>query len=79
MARHGLTRVAFKGDRAIVVAGPIPPTVAVQGLTEEVTSVTAVDSPLTRRHIQKQANKPPLFIAGATPQAEPAAPVQEEK
>lgn len=77
MAKHGLTRVAFRGDRTIIIAGDIPPTVAVRGLVEEVTEVTPVETPQTKLHLQKQANKPPRFTA-FKPQADEQ-PKEKEK
>lgn len=73
MAIHGLTRVRFEGDKAIIVAGPVPPDLAVRGLTETLAEAEPVHTPMTPvRHIPKTPNKPPRFVAPA-----PAAPVKE--
>jgi len=71
MAKHGLTRVEFRGDQAIIVAGPIPDEIAVKGLTQEVTA-TPVDTPMTPvRHLEKTTPAPAKkFVAPAKPQAE---------
>lgn len=71
MAKHGLTRVQFRGDQVMVVAGSIPEVIAVQGLTKELVEATPVHTPMTPlKPIAKKPNKPPKFIAPQKPQAE---------
>lgn len=77
MANHGLTRVECRGDKVVVVAGPVP-----QHIEEQTVAQAAHETPMTRLHLQKQANLPPRFIAppkAEEPQAEPAKPVEETK
>lgn len=77
MANHGLTRVECRGNKVVVVAGPVPPHIEDQTIAS-----AAVNTPMTRRHLEKQATLPPRFIAPAKaeePQAEPAQPAEENK
>lgn len=61
MAIHGLTRVECRGSRTVVVAGPIPPSIAVKGLVQEVTA-TPVVTPMTKlRTVAKAPNAPARF------------------
>lgn len=78
MAIHGLTRVTYQGDKAIIVAGPTPPDVAVRGLTEVLVEDAPVDTPMTPlARAKKQPNKPPKFVV-AKPQADPAPAGEKE-
>lgn len=69
MAIHGLTRVRFDGDKAIIIAGAIPASVAVRGLAETLVEAVPVVTPMTPvRPIPQRVNKPPLKVD--QPQAE---------
>lgn len=59
MSKHGLTRVTFRGDKTIVVAGAIPDSFAVRGLTEELVSI----EPQSRPGTAKTFPKPPVLPA----------------
>lgn len=74
-----MTRVSFVGDKTIIVAGPVPPHIAVRGLTEKVEAELAGTGPGTLKHPDKQPSKPPKFIAPAKPEAKPAPAVKKGK
>jgi len=70
MAIHGLTRVECRGDKVVVVAGPVPAHIAEQMVAE-----APQPSPMTQRHLAKQPVKPPRFVV--EPKVEPqAVPIQ---
>jgi len=71
MANHGLTRVECRGDKVVVVAGPVP-----QHIQEQMQSAEVEKSPMTRR-IEKKINLPPRFIA--PPKADVTKPQADEK
>lgn len=73
MAKHGLTRVTFDGDKVIIIAGPVPEHIANAAVEAE-----PVITPMTKvKHLEKKPNKPANLSVGT--QAEPAPPAEKEK
>lgn len=66
MAKHGLTRVTFDGDKVIIVAGPVP-----QHIADAAVEAEPVITPMTKtKYLEKKPNKPPRFDVGTQAEKE---------
>ena len=83
MAKHGLTRVQFRGERAVVVAGAVPAQVAIQGFDKELVLDEPVKTPYARARPTRPPTRPatvPTFAKTVEPkpQAESVEPTKKE-